>query len=86
MHTNERETAEIMIERNFRIPAGSVMTLLAVLVRLPFMHIIKAMTADTVGGGLLVIQVAFVTGNALCSTMFAGQSKFRIPVVIESHF
>lgn len=83
MHPYERETCQIMIERDFAVPAEFVVTASTVITLLPLVYIIIFMAIDAFRSDFVFIEVAFVTLSAGYFFMFTEKRKIGFFIVIE---
>lgn len=85
MLAHQRQTADIVVELRL-LPGTLVVTVLALPAFLIFVYIVFLVTAVAICFQMLLINITFVTGSALCLLMLEMQRIFCVFVMIEGDF
>ena len=64
MQADERKTGQVMVENHLLRPAGLLVTAIALLTLLAAVDVVAGVTGDALGGKILFIERATVTGGA----------------------
>jgi hypothetical protein len=83
MQTDEREVAQVVIERDIGAPTFRSMTLLAIFSEMAAMHILRSMTVVARCAQLLFPDFGGMAGVAVDACVFSRERKLGIARVIE---
>lgn len=83
MHANQGEAGEIVIEKDFFVPAFFVMAVFALLALLALVDIVLSMAGYAVGFHFLLVYFTLVAKGTGQVLVFAAKRKIGLLVVVE---